>query len=188
MPPKQEGSRKPWLNWKGSKSICKDQLKYPKWYFFLFCCCCSFRLRLWYYKWSLCYGERTGRHHWSRSSGTSQWSTKLPDCIRWALIAAQLIWLLNEIVTWQLHVFQYYQCSLNIEKLTFSLSLSGLNSMTKGNSQIDVGMYGTALYPLIDYSINFRCHVSNYSHLWILLPVESNAGYFIDRFHNSNQI
>ena len=75
-----------------------------------------------------------------------------------------------------------------MEKLTFSLSLSGLNSMIKGNSQIDVGMYGTALYPLIDYSINFQCHVSNYSHLWILLPVESNAGYFIDWFHNSNEI
>ena len=85
-------------------------------------------------------------------------------------------------------MFQNYQCSLNIEKLTFSRSLSGLNSMTEGNAQIDVGMYGTALHPLIDYSINFQCRVSNYGHLWILLPVESNAGYFIDWFHNSSQI
>lgn len=182
MPPKQEGSRNPWLNWKESKSICKDQLKYPSDTCSFFCC--SFRLRLWYYKWSLCYGERTGRHHWSRSSGTSQWSTKLPDCIRWALLAAQLIWLQNEIVTWQLHVFQNYLCSFNIENLTFSLSLYELNSMTKDNAQIDVGMYETVLYPLIDYSINFQCQVSNYSHLWILLPV----GYFIDLFHNGNQI
>ena len=56
--------------------------------------------------------------------------------------------------------------------------------MTKDNAQIDVGMYETVLYPLIDYSINFQCQVSNYSHLWILLPV----GYFIDSFHNGNQI
>ena len=36
-------------------------------------------------------------------------------------------------------------------------------SMTKANAHIDVGMYDTALYHLIDNSIDSQCHAANFA-------------------------